>query len=163
MLTSIIEEQSLGAAFPFIVAGAQSDRVDVARVILFLRMNRGVAVDLGGGRPQNFGLHPLGEAQHVNCPVHAHLRGLNRIELIVNRGGWAGQVEDFINLYIEGKADVVPGQLESRIREEMVHVVPSSGIEIVDAKHFVAPLEQPRTQMRADESSSAGNKDASFG
>jgi hypothetical protein len=81
----------------------------------------------------------------------------------VNRGGRTGQVEDFINLYIEGKADVVPGQLESRIREEMVHVVPGSGIEIVDAKHFVAALEQPRTQMRADESSSAGNKDASFG
>src|SRR5215471_20131846 len=44
----------------------------------------------------------------------------------------------------------------------MVDVVPGSGIEIIDAQHFVAAIEQPRAQMRADESSSAGNKDAPF-
>jgi hypothetical protein len=44
----IIEEQRLGAALAFIIAGARSDRVDVAPIVLGLWMNRGIAVNLAG-------------------------------------------------------------------------------------------------------------------
>jgi hypothetical protein len=81
----------------------------------------------------------------------------------MNRRGRAGEVEDFVDFDIEGKADVVPHQLEPRIQQEMVDVVPSTRIEIVEAKHFIAPIEQSRAQMGADESGSPGDENASFG
>jgi hypothetical protein len=117
VLPSIIEEQGLGAALPFIVAGSQADRVDVSPVVLFLRVNRRVAVDLRCRCLQDLGLQSFGKPEHVDCPVHAHLRGLHRIELIMDWRGRASQVEDLVDLYIKWKADVVPGHLESRIRQ----------------------------------------------
>jgi hypothetical protein len=48
VLAPIIKEQRLGAAFPFIIAGARPDRVDMAPIALALGMNRWIAVDLRG-------------------------------------------------------------------------------------------------------------------
>ena len=89
VLAPIVEEQRLGAALAFVVAGARSDRIDVAPIILRLRMNMRVAVNLRRRRLQDLGLHALGQAQHIDGAVHADLRRLHRIELIVD--GVAGQ------------------------------------------------------------------------
>jgi len=48
MLAPIIEKQRFRAPFAFIVAGPQANRIDVAPIILFLRMYRWVAINLGG-------------------------------------------------------------------------------------------------------------------
>ena len=85
-----------------------------------------------------------------------------RVELIMNGRSRASQIEDFIDLDVERKTDVMPGQLEPRVRQEMMHVVSSAGIEIVDTQDFVAALEQSTAQMRAYESSSAGDENATF-
>ena len=46
VLAQVVKEQRLGAAFAFIVAGARSDRIDVAPIVFGLRMNAGIAVNL---------------------------------------------------------------------------------------------------------------------
>ena len=46
MLAPIIEEQRLCASLTLVIAGARSNRIDVAPVILRLRMNVRIAVDL---------------------------------------------------------------------------------------------------------------------
>ena len=46
VLAMIVEEQRLGAALALVVAGARTDRIDVAPVVLGLRVHRGIAVDL---------------------------------------------------------------------------------------------------------------------
>jgi hypothetical protein len=46
VLAVIVEEQRLGGALAFVVAGTQTARIDVAPVFLGLRMDGRVAVDL---------------------------------------------------------------------------------------------------------------------
>ena len=46
VLAVVIEEQRLGAALAFVVAGADADRVHIAPVSLGLRMHLRIAIDL---------------------------------------------------------------------------------------------------------------------
>src|SRR6202012_775084 len=63
VLAVIIEEQGRGAALAFVVASARTDRVDVAAIILGLRMDRRIAIDLGGRGLEYLRAHALGETQ----------------------------------------------------------------------------------------------------
>ena len=63
VLAAVVEEQGLGAALAFVVAGAEADGVDVAPVVFGLRVDFGVAVDLAGGGLEDLGLGALGEAR----------------------------------------------------------------------------------------------------
>ena len=45
VLPMVVEEERLGASFPLVVAGADSDGVDVAPILLRLGVNLGIAVD----------------------------------------------------------------------------------------------------------------------
>src|SRR6516225_3088073 len=112
VLAPVVEEQCLGAALAFIVARARTYRVDVPPVILALRMNAGVAVDLRGRCLQDPGTQALRQAQHVDSPMHARLRGPHGVMLVMDGGSRAGEVVDLIHLYIERKSDVVPDHLE---------------------------------------------------
>ena len=104
VLAVIVEEQRLGAALAFIIAGARADRVDVAPVVFGLRMNIGIAVDLRRRRLENLALQPLGEAQHVDGAMHAGLGRLHRIVLIVDGRGGAGEIVDLVDLDVEREA-----------------------------------------------------------
>ena len=70
--------------------------------------------------------------------VHTDLRGLHRIELIVHGRSRAGQIENFIDLDVERETNVMTHQLETRIRQQMMHIVSRAGVEIIDAQNFVA-------------------------
>jgi hypothetical protein len=78
----------------------------------------------------------------VDRAVHTNLRGLHWVELIVYWRSRAGQIENLINFYIQRKTDIVPGQLESGIRQQMMHVVSSSSVKIIDTQNFVAARQQ---------------------
>ncbi len=107
MLTIVVEEQGLGTTFAFVVAGADANGIDVTPIVLGLRMNSGVAIDLGCGGLQDTRLYPLGQAQHVDGADHARLGRLDRIKLIVHRRGRAGEVIDLVDFNIERKCNVV--------------------------------------------------------
>ena len=142
VLAVVVEEQRLGAALAFVVAAADADRVDAAPVGLGLRVHLGVAVDLAGRGLQDLGLHPLGQAQHVDRAVHAGLGGLHRIVLVVDRRGRAGEVEDLVDLDVEREGHVVAHQLEARVAEQVRDVALGAGEEVVDAQHVVALLDR---------------------
>ena len=84
VLAVVVEEQGLGAAFALVVAGAEADGIDMAPVVLLLRVDLGVAVHLAGRGLEDLGPHPLGQAEHVDGAVHAGLGGLHRIMLVVD-------------------------------------------------------------------------------
>jgi hypothetical protein len=46
VLSVVVEEQGLGAAFPLIIAGTQSYRIDMSPVVFRLRVNFGISIDL---------------------------------------------------------------------------------------------------------------------
>jgi hypothetical protein len=45
MLAPIIEEQGFGAALAFVITGPGADRIDVAPVLLRLRVDVGITID----------------------------------------------------------------------------------------------------------------------
>jgi hypothetical protein len=93
------------------------------------------------------------------APMTPGLRGLHRIELVVQRGGRAGEVVDLVHLHVQREGDVVPQQLEGRMRQEVLDVAPCAGEEVIDAKDFAALGQQPLAQVGPEEAGSAGDQD----
>src|SRR5206468_11658211 len=52
---------------------------------------------------------------------------------------------------------------EPWVIEQVLDIALRSGEEVVNAEHFVAVLQQPLAQMRAEESGAAGDQDALAG
>ena len=65
----VVHEQRLGDALPLVVAGARPDGIDVAPVALGLRMDRGIAVDLGDGRLEHARADALGGTSMLIAPM----------------------------------------------------------------------------------------------
>ena len=109
-----------------------------------------VAVHLGGGGLEDAHLEALGEPEHVDRAVHARLRRLHRVELVMDRGGGARQVVDPVHLDVERPGDVVAHELELRVAQQVLDVLPPGGEEVVHAKNLVPPRQQPLAEVRLD-------------
>jgi hypothetical protein len=83
----------------------------------------------------------------VDRAVDADLRGLHWVKLIVYGRSRASQIEDLVNLDVQRETNVVPGELKSRIRQQMMHVVSSACVEVIDTQHFIAAFQQPLTEV----------------
>ena len=160
MLAAIVEEQRLGAALAFVIAGAWTDRVHVAPVLLDLRVDMRIAVNLAGRGLQDGNAQPLGQPQHVDRADHTGLGRLHWVELIVHRRGRAGEIVYLVDLDIERKRHIVAHQLEIGMVQQARDIGASASEEIVDAEHMVALLDDPGTQVRADEAGAASDQNA---
>ena len=146
-LTPVGKEQGFGAAFAFVVARADAVGVHMAPVAFWLRMYFGVAVNFAGGSLVDARAKPFGKAQHVDGAVYAGLDGLHRVVLIMYGRGRAGQIVNFIHLYIEGKSHVVADKLKPAVIHKRFHVGAGAGKKVVHAEHFVPFVEQTFAQM----------------
>jgi hypothetical protein len=122
VLTKIVEEQSLGAAFSFIITRARADRIDVSPIVFRLRMDLWVAVHFGRRCLHNFRLHPLGEAQHVDGAVNAGLGRLHRVVLVMGGRSGTRKIVDLVDFKIDREGDIVPDELEMFVVEQMLDV-----------------------------------------
>src|ERR1700730_2309231 len=147
MLAAIIEEQRLRAALALVITGAHPDGIHIPPVVLLLWMRGRVTINCGDGSSDVLCLHPLGQTQLVDCSVHAHLSGLYRVKLIMDRGSGTGQIINLIHLNIERETDVVAHELKKGVTQQMLPVVSRSSVEIIHAQDFVAPLKQSFAQM----------------
>jgi len=138
VLAVVGEEEGFSAAFAFVVAGSVAYRIDVAPVGFRLGVDVRVAIDLGGRGLEDRDAQAFGQAQHVDGPVHAGLDGLHRVVLVVDGGGWAGQVVDFVDLDVEREGHIVADELESWIGQQVFDVLARAGEEIVHADDFAA-------------------------
>jgi hypothetical protein len=77
----------------------------------------------------------------MNRPVHADLRRLHWIELIVHGRSRARQIKNLIDLDEQRKADVVAHQLEARVREQTMYIVSRPSVKIIHTQNFVAALQ----------------------
>ena len=124
VLAMIIKEERSSTAFALVLTGPRTDRVDITPIAFFLRVHCRVAINFRGRGLQDARLHALGEAQHIDRAVDAGLRRLNRVELIMDRTGWAGHVVDLIDFDEEWKGHIVTKKFE-RLRIEQVRDVRS--------------------------------------
>jgi hypothetical protein len=123
-------------------------------------MDFGVAVDFGGRGLEDSGAGALGEAEGVHGPEEGGLGGFDGVELVVRRGGGAGEVVDLVDLELEGVADVVADEFEAFVVEEVLDVALSAGEEVVEADDFVAFVEEAFAEVGTEEAGSAGDEDA---
>ncbi len=87
VLAVVGERQGLGEALRLVVDPAGADRVDVAPVGLRLRVDQGVAVDLGGRGEQDARALVPGQAERLVGAERADLHGLDRPAQVVDRRG----------------------------------------------------------------------------
>src|SRR5260370_6022582 len=162
VLTPIVKEQGFRTALTLIIAGAWANWVDVAPIILGLGVNARITIDFRGGRMKNSCPYTFRESQHVDRAVDACFCRLHGIVLIVNRRGRAGEIVNLIDLQIEREGDIVSDQLEMPMTEQVFDVPSRSGEKIVDTKDDRAVRQETLTQMRTEETSTAGNQYARF-
>ena len=74
-----------------------------------------IAIDFRGRGLEDFRAGPLGEAEHIDRTMHAGLRRLDRVELVMDRGCRTGEVVDLVDLHEEREGHVVAHDLEARI------------------------------------------------
>ena len=90
--------------------------------------------------------------------MHARLRGLHRIELVVHRRGGASKVEDLFHFDVQRERHVVAHHLEQRMLEQVLDVLFRASEVVVDAQHVVAGCDQSFANMRTNEASAAGHE-----
>ena len=98
LLAVVGHRQRLGVALRLVVDAARADRVDVAPVVLGLRVDLGVAVDLAGRGEQEAGALELGHAEHVVGAVGADLERVQRQPQVVDRARRRGEVVDEVDV-----------------------------------------------------------------
>ena len=160
MLTPIIEKVCPRAPRDVLVAGTIADWVHVSCIALRLGVDSRVAVNLAGGSLKDFGPDAFGQAQHVDGPVDACLGRLDRIELIVDRRCRAGQIEDFVDLYIQGKGDVVADELKGRVMKEMAYEMFAACVKIVHTQDFMALRDEPLAKVGSEKAGSTSDQNA---
>lgn len=87
--------------------------------------------------------------------MDARLDGLDRIGLIVERRGRAGEIVDLIHFYVEREANIMAEHLELRMSGEMGDIFAGAGVEIVYAKNFVAIRKEPIAKVRSQKTGAA--------
>jgi hypothetical protein len=118
-----------------------------------------IAVDLAGRRLEHAGAHLPAKRQHVDRAQHRGLHGLDRVELVVDRGGWTREVVDLIDLEQDRLDYIMPNDLEVAAIHQVADVLPAPGEEVVEAQHLMPVGEQSLAKVRADETCSAGYQD----
>ena len=107
MLPVIVKEQRLRAAFAFIVTRPRPDRVHIAPIAFFLRMDGRVAIDLRRRGLKNARFDPLGQPQHIDRAMDARFCRLNWVRLVMNRARRTGQIVDLVDFNEERKRHIM--------------------------------------------------------
>mmetsp|Transcript_30203 Transcript_30203/g.89559 ORF Transcript_30203/g.89559 Transcript_30203/m.89559 type:complete len:390 (+) Transcript_30203:56-1225(+) len=162
-LAVILEDEGLCHALALVVARAYANGVDVAPVALRLRRDRGVAIALRGGGLEKPGEAPLGEPKLVVGAHEGRLDGLDRVELVVRRGGRAGQVVDLVHLDLEGLDDVMADDLEVGPPHQVLDVELAAREVVVEADHVVPLVHEAPAEVRAQEAGPSRHEDAEVG
>jgi hypothetical protein len=90
--------------------------------------------------------------------MHAGFGGLHWIALVMDGRGRARQVVNAIDLHVKRKGNVMALQFEIGMLQQVDDVAPGAGVEIVNTQHIMPLFQQSLTQVRPEESGTAGNQ-----
>jgi hypothetical protein len=156
--------QGLGKPLGLVVHASRADRIDVAPVVLGLRVHGRVAVDLAGGGEDETGAVPVREAQRVLGSVAAHGQGLEGKTQVVRRRSRAGQMGNGVDGAgdVEAGTDVGLHEREPRAAHQVRDVIRPPGGQVVDACDAVTPGDYRVTQMRSEETGATCHHDSHY-
>jgi hypothetical protein len=92
----VVVEYCFSCALTFIVAGAGTDRIDMADIALALRVLFGIAIDFARRRLERAGACLPRKVKHVLRAKHACIQGADRVSLVLWRGCGARQIVDAV-------------------------------------------------------------------
>src|SRR5439155_9679529 len=95
-----------GETLCLIINAARPDWVDVAPVILLLRMFQRIAVAFRGRSENEAGLFVLGQAKGVMRPERAHFQCWDRQLQIIDRTGRRREMENVIDLFFRQENEI---------------------------------------------------------
>jgi len=160
MLPMIIEEESLRAALPLVIAGAWTDWIDISPIILGLRVYGGIAIDLACRGLKDATFKPFGKSKHIDRTVHRRLGGLHGIMLVMDGRGRTSEIVDLVDLDIDRERYVMSHQFETGVSMQMLNISLGTRKEIVHAKDVMPVRQKSIDQMRAQKSGAAGDENS---
>jgi hypothetical protein len=90
--------------------------------------------------------------------MHASLRRLHRIVLVVNGRSRAGEIVDLVDLQIDRECHVVADKLEALVINQMLYVASGAGEEVVEADDLRALSQQAFAEVRAQKTGPTGHQ-----
>src|SRR5690242_6636989 len=151
----------LGKSLGFVVHSPRAHRIHVAPITLRLRMDLGVAVDLGGGGQQKARGLGLGEAERLVGAERTDLERLDGQLEIVDGTGGRGEVQYAVELALDVEivGDVVLDKAEPRVAYQVRDVVGAPGDEVVHPDDVVLVGNEPIREVRAQKPRRSGDED----
>ena len=141
VLAVVVHHQSFGHALSFVVTAPGADGVDIPPVVFGLRIDLGVAVDLGCGGQEDAGFDALGHAQHIQSPHDIDFGGFYRVELKMDGRSRAGHVIDLIDFEEDGQDNIVPDKFKAVVVQEMDNIRFLAGVKIIQTDDLLVVLE----------------------
>ena len=159
VIAMIGHRDGLGEPLGLVVAAPGPDGIDVAPVVFALRVNLGVAVDLGGAGEQEPRILGLGQPQRIMSAERPDLERRNGVSEVIDRARRTGEMEDVVDLAVDldRLGDIVLDEPETGVLEQACDVSASAGQQIVHADDLVAVAQETLAEMRSDEPRPAGD------
>jgi len=159
VFTVVIHSEALSSTFTFIIAGALSNWIDIAPVVLGLRVLKRVPINFRSGGDEETGSATLGKTQHVHGTNKTSLNGLDWVVLVMDWRGRASQVEDLINFQEDWFDDVMADEFKVGAADEVSDIFLAASEEVIDADDMVASVDEEFAEVGADEAGTAGDED----
>jgi hypothetical protein len=122
-------------------------------------MDLRVAVDLARRGEQEARALELCEAERVVRSVRARLQRVQRHPHVVDGARERGEMEDEVDRLLDGEVlDHVVVHVAERVVAEMLDVRERGGLQVVEADHAVAALEQRLAEVGSEEARAAGDE-----
>lgn len=157
VLAIVVKRQGFGNTLALVVARPDADGVDIAPILLNLRVDLWVSVHLRSRGEQKPSACALCEAEHVDSTKNVSLDSFDGVVLVMDRGGGTSKVIDLVNLCGKGLGNVMTEKLEARMVAPACKIFLLAREERVDDDDVVAGLHETVDQMRADEARTACN------
>jgi hypothetical protein len=133
----IVEEHGFCTTLTLVIAGTETNGVDITPVGLGLRVYVRIAIDLTGRRLKDLTLRSAGETQHVIGSKHRGLGSLDRVCLIIDRRSRTSQIVDLIYLSPIWLAHIMTYNLKIGFTQQMPHVLFTACVEVVETDHVI--------------------------
>ena len=138
------QRHRLGKSLRLIVDPSDANRIHIAPIRFWLRVNQRIAINLAGTGQQELCTTGFCQSQRLVGPEGADLEGLDRIFLVIDGACRRCEVKDGIDLGrdMDELGDIMADELESWIPEEMLDVSNISREQIIHHHDFAISAEE---------------------
>ena len=134
-LANTVRNQRLAHSFAFVVAAADANRVDIAPLMLLLRMHQRIAVDFARRAMEQLRVITQCELEAEEDALDGRHRREHRTRLIVDRRGGTCEIVDLVELHaleagtLRGNIGDIPLQeTEARIIRKAPEILPGTRV-----------------------------------